>query len=55
MVNLKDPKAFADAADSKLVAEAKNIIPDDILFSYTEVPQLRPCSERQLTCTSSAT
>lgn len=32
----KDPNAFADPEDTKLVADAKKIVPDSVLYDYTE-------------------
>lgn len=36
MANFKDPKAFADAEDSALVAEAKQQIPAPVDYQFTE-------------------
>jgi len=37
----KDPNAFADPEDTKLVADAKKIVPDSVLYDYTEVSKTR--------------
>lgn len=37
---LKDPNTFADPEDSKLVADAKKIVPDPVLYNYTEVSKI---------------
>lgn len=37
MSTLKGPNAFADLEDSQIVKEAKQIIPDPVPYSYTEV------------------
>jgi len=37
---LKDPNTFADPEDSKLVANAKKIVPDPVLYNYTEVSKI---------------
>jgi multifunctional beta-oxidation protein len=41
MVNFKDTNAFSDPEDSKLVADAKKIIPDPVPYNYTEVCRIR--------------
>ncbi|KXN91728.1 Peroxisomal hydratase-dehydrogenase-epimerase [Leucoagaricus sp. SymC.cos] len=36
MSNFKDPSAFADPEDSRLVADAKRVVPDPVPYEYTE-------------------
>jgi len=36
----KNPNSFADSEDSKLVADAKKIVPDPVLYNYTEVSKI---------------
>ncbi len=44
----KDPNAFADPEDTKLVADAKKIVPDSVLYDYTEVS--KPVSSYSMSC-----
>jgi multifunctional beta-oxidation protein len=46
MSNFKDPNAFADPEDTKIIADAKKIIPDPVPYNYTEVSNPSRSSQR---------